>query len=991
MATDYKGNNNSNKFTGPDDREAYLMYGYGGNDTLIGNGENDTIYAGADKDVLKGEGGDDYLEGGTGNDTITGGDGEDIFVYSSGDGNDVITDYKSGEDKIQFKSGKPKFKEVGSDVVITVGKGKITVKGAAGGVITYIDASGKEINWPNTIDIDDETNTVTLAKGYKRDSFNLANYDDDIETVDASKVTKELEIIGNENNNKIIGTVGEDTIDGGKGADTIDGGKGNDTLKGGKGSDVFQYAKGNGKDTILDYTEDDKVEFTSGTTVKEVYTDGNDDVVLEIDKNNKVTLKDAANKTVTYIVGGEEVTANFGETVTYNNKKTAATLSSSYTDDEFAADSKLKDINASAVESDLSIKGNKLANKIVAGSGNDTIYGGKGNDTFTGGEGDDIFVYGSGEGNKIITDYESGDVISLTSGTVEYAGINGNDLIYTVGKGRITVKGAPGENVKNVHFVNSSGEFSLPYVPDELIAIAGNGKGATLSEVFEDDAIDANTQPELKNFVSALVTLDGSAVDHDISITGTKKANYIIGGLGDDTLIGGKGADTLKGGDGNDLFVWNKGDGNDIITDYEENDTIQFTSGTAKASIKGNDVVFTTSDKAKITVKNAADKTISYIDADGVHPDNPVTVNKAGTGATLQSTYKANGLFDVNTSSYVSDYAGTLKTIDASAVAQDIEIKGNGKANRIIGSTNDDTLWGGKGNDTLTGGEGEDVFAFSDGDGKDVITDYSSEDVIKFASGTVSKIKESGKDVIFTVGKGTVTVKNGKGKAITYVDADDNENVYPTQPYYISGETVVLTKDYASNTFDMKDDSDLSEVYNIDASRVDADLVVKGNNKNNMIICSGGDNTIYGGKGNDTINGGDGGNLYVYNNGDGNDLILDWGSSDVVSIASGTKSGDVRVNGDTVIFTVGKGKISMQGAAGDQVTWWEDGEKYTKLFTASNVAEEADYELTPPSNNLSSIVESKAIDCSFAQTDSSLSFTPKSNSTPQYTFAGKKK
>jgi Ca2+-binding RTX toxin-like protein len=34
-------------------------------------------------------------------------------------------------------------------------------------------------------------------------------------------------------------------------------------------------------------------------------------------------------------------------------------------------------------------------------------------------------------------------------------------------------------------------------------------------------------------------------------------------------LIGGKDADTLGGGAGNDTYVWAKGDGNDVINEYD--------------------------------------------------------------------------------------------------------------------------------------------------------------------------------------------------------------------------------------------------------------------------------------------------------------------------------------------------------------------------------------------------------------------------------------
>ena len=158
-----EGSSGADSLTGTSGRDYFD--GRSGDDTLTGYAGNDTLIGGDDNDCII---------GGAGDDSLTGGNGSDIFVFGANEGKDVFTDYISGEDILQFTSGKPKFKVNGNDVVITVGSGKITVKGAADRVITYIDSKGKEKTWPDTIDIDDETNTVTLAKGYARDSFNLA-------------------------------------------------------------------------------------------------------------------------------------------------------------------------------------------------------------------------------------------------------------------------------------------------------------------------------------------------------------------------------------------------------------------------------------------------------------------------------------------------------------------------------------------------------------------------------------------------------------------------------------------------------------------------------------------------------------------------------------------------------------------------------------------------------------------------------------------------
>ena len=90
----------------------------------------------------------------------------------------------------------------------------------------------------------------------------------------------------------------------------------------------------------------------------------------------------------------------------------------------------------------------------------------------------------------------------------------------------------------------------------------------------------------------------------------------------------------------------------------------------------------------------------------------------------------------------------------------------------IIGGLGHESLIGGIDDDTLIGNGGADTFVYANGDGKDTITDYTAgEDKIKITSGSISKTTVSGKDVIFSVGNGSITVKNGKGKKITVVNS----------------------------------------------------------------------------------------------------------------------------------------------------------------------------------------------------------------------------
>ncbi|MBE8955507.1 MAG: calcium-binding protein [Quinella sp. 2Q5] len=65
---------------------------------------------------------------------------------------------------------------------------------------------------------------------------------------------------GGDGNDILDGGAGNDTLWGGAGNDTLWGGAGNDTLWGGAGNDTFVYTAGEGKDYIMDFTNNDMLQ-----------------------------------------------------------------------------------------------------------------------------------------------------------------------------------------------------------------------------------------------------------------------------------------------------------------------------------------------------------------------------------------------------------------------------------------------------------------------------------------------------------------------------------------------------------------------------------------------------------------------------------------------------------------------------------------------------------------------------------------------------------
>ena len=74
-------------------------------------------------------------------------------------------------------------------------------------------------------------------------------------------------------------------------------------------------------------------------------------------------------------------------------------------------------------------------------------------------------------------------------------------------------------------------------------------------------------------------TIDASklhAGQVNLTLNGGDGDDKIIGSAGNDVVNGGKGSDVALLGAGNDVFVWNPGDGSDIVEGQAGVDTLQF-------------------------------------------------------------------------------------------------------------------------------------------------------------------------------------------------------------------------------------------------------------------------------------------------------------------------------------------------------------------------------------------------------------------------------
>ncbi|MGD9638417.1 MAG: beta strand repeat-containing protein [Alphaproteobacteria bacterium] len=189
-----------------------------------GNNGNDTILGGSANDYLRGDAGDDILEGGADNDVLIGGAGADTL--RGGDGNDSL--YIDSDD-IEINGGE------GSDVATL--QTAMTLDLAATSIENVIGSAGDDV-------INGSNSTVrVVAYGNNGNDTILGGSANDY-------------LRGDAGDDILEGGADNDVLIGGAGADTLRGGDGNDTLYGGAGNDTYEFARGDGVDSIVNQDAD---------------------------------------------------------------------------------------------------------------------------------------------------------------------------------------------------------------------------------------------------------------------------------------------------------------------------------------------------------------------------------------------------------------------------------------------------------------------------------------------------------------------------------------------------------------------------------------------------------------------------------------------------------------------------------------------------------------------------------------------------------------
>ena len=643
------------------------------------NVENLT-YIGAASFTGTGNSAANVMTGGTGNDLLSGGDGNDTYVYRRGFGQDTIQEWawNGGEDKLVLSDidlSAVTFGRNGDDLVLTIAP---SVAGAHDG------------------------GSVTIKGGLNQD------YGAGIERfqfVDGSLLT-----IGDVRQRYLsqISTNGNDTVNGLLFDDVIMAGKGNDTINGGSGNDSYVYRRGDGTDTIQDDAwngADDILRFSDINQDSVAIGRAGDDLVLTIAPSvaggtdgGAITIKGGLNQD--YGAGVERFQFADGSIVT------ASDLRQRY----------LAQVSTAGADT---INGLLFDDVIMAGKGNDTIYGGAGSDTY---------IYRRGDGSDTIQD----DAWSGTDDLVRFTDIN--QASVAIGR--------------------SGDDLVLTIAP----SVAGGTDGGTIT--IKGGLTQSNgVGVERFQFADGSTLTIGDIRQQYLAQISTAGNDTINGSLFDEVITAGRGNDTLNGGAGNDTYIYRRGDGVDTIQEDAWNGTDDLLLLT---NINTSDVTL---------VKNGQQLTLQVRESSPGAGDSgsiilPGSLNPTnGTG--VEYIQFADGSKWLASQIDLTTGAGRITT----------PILGTVAGETLIGTGGDDALSGGKGNDTLNGAAGNDTYVYRRGDGNDTIVEDAGSgwnDTLQFSDigpGSVS-ISRLADDLVLTIAPtvaggtdgGVITIKAGLNK-----------------------------------------------------------------------------------------------------------------------------------------------------------------------------------------------------------------------------------
>jgi Ca2+-binding RTX toxin-like protein len=733
---------------------------------IDGGAGNDAIVGGDGADVLLGGDGNDVVAGGRASDVAFLGAGDDVFTWNPGDGSDVI-EGQAGFDRLEFNGA-----NANETFTISANGGRATLVRDVGAI---------------TMDLN----------GVEAVAFHAFGGADNIVINDLSGTDLPL------------GAVAVD-LEGVAGSGVSDGQSDLVTVNATAGNDVINVGSINGTVSV------------TGASAPVL--------IFHLDTFDGLTVNGGAG----------------------NDKIDASALTTS-----------LGLIVDGGDGDDIVIagQGSDIAN---GGNGNDLVIGGRGDDFGLLGAGDDVFTWNPGDGSdrvagqagvdrlnfnganvgenidisanggrvrffrdvaNVTMDLDDVEVVTVQalggadnivvndlSGTDLRAGGVLIDLASTIGGGTgdaqtdtVTVNGATGNDAITIRTANG------------FVGILGSSAPVAIFHAESTDhlVVNGNAGNDLIN-ASALaaaaivLTVDGGAGDD--TIVGGQGADNLIAGDGSDIVIGGRGDDVALLGGGNDVFVWNPGEGSDVVEGQDGVDQLAFIGFNANENVdisaNGgrvrfvrdvanitmdlndveridfhalggadniviNDLTGTDAASGGVTIdlqgvlgSATGDGQIDMVNIFSANGDEAITVTSSGSGGITIAGGSApvNILFAEGSDQLIVHAADGNDVIDASSLNPgqiSLTLDGGAGDDTLIGSQGNDRVLGGPGNDVALLGAGDDVFSWAPGDGSDTVEGQAGFDRLDFNGANLNEtitISANGEWVTFVRDVASVTM-----------------------------------------------------------------------------------------------------------------------------------------------------------------------------------------------------------------------------------------
>ncbi|NKB44165.1 MAG: hypothetical protein GKS03_07765, partial [Alphaproteobacteria bacterium] len=748
------------------------LFGFSGDDTLIGNAYSNYINGGSGDDYIDGinSSNGNVLEGGSGNDTLIGGGGADILDGGSGNdflegrvgadtldgglGDDILwVRYEDqvlygggGSDEFVMWAGSAVIMDANSNDILKIGGSNI------GGVAT--DRVGNDLQ----IRVVGLSVPTVIVKDHfiASDKLQAINFigtgDPDLNQAFDLSLLAVDPVTGGPLSDVLQGTDFDDTIHGGASPDILHGEDGNDLLYGGHGNDFILGGEG-----------DDVIYGGSNHSVSINDTDDFQELLDGGAGSDTIHAGESGYSFYGIAKGGD------------GNDQIHSTGLSFYAS-----------VDGGDGDDVITVATHNTQGDFIGGAGNDVFHinlhsGGK----FVGGPGDDTYHINpppaasngnwflntriedtEGSGRIILTDHHywspdrvvferSGDDLRITrtndDGVVlSSSGITVVDHFSDTASGKISILEFVSGSVfaldnfapdANSDAVGTGVDQSLVITPELLIANDSDldGDDVTVLSVTSLGGGNIVVNPDGTFQFTPLPGFDGLAtfeysVEDENGAQSTGKGTVVVG-LSGELVYGSDSVDVLDGSSSDEYFL--AGDGADIVNADSGDDTLNGQLGADTLyGESGDDVyLFELGDgQDTITENTGQDRIelgpgISQSDLIFSKTSTHLIISIAGTSDSIQITkqYHADSKFHLE----------SLKLDDGT----EIDLTG---PLPLTGSNGNVTLYGSAGNDTLIsadgvtiyrGEKGNDTYDYSFGGANDSIVENTGDDTLSFGSG----------------------------------------------------------------------------------------------------------------------------------------------------------------------------------------------------------------------------------------------------------------